>query len=198
MKKNSEKRYEIAMIPEDEKLALKKIKNDDEPAFQLIFETYYSSLCHFAMQFLYDRDQCEEVVQDLFLTIWEKRKILDVEISLKHYLFRSVRNQCLNHLKHEKIKKLHAEKLRDALMSEDAPGDYFISRETIFHIEEGINSLPEKRREIFRLSREEGLKYREIAEKLKISVKTVEIQMGHALKSLREKLKSFVFLFFIL
>lgn len=84
-------------------------------------------------------------------------------------------------------------KLRDALLSEDAPEDYSISPEKLLRIEEGIASLPVKRQEIFRLNREEGLKYREIAEKLGISVKTVEAQMGAALKSLREKFRTLLF-----
>jgi len=180
----------------DEKIVFKEIREDNQVAFKTLFDTYYSSLCNYALQFLNDREHAEEVVQDLFVKIWEKRKVLTIETSLKNYLFRSVRNQCLNLLQHEKIKKLHAEKLKDALLSEDAPGDYFISQEMILKIEEGVSSLPEKRREIFRLSREEGMKYREIAEKLGISIKTVEIQMGLALKSLREKFKSFVFFFF--
>jgi RNA polymerase sigma-70 factor (ECF subfamily) len=184
------------MTQEEEKTVFGKIRNNDEAAFKLIFNSYYSSLCHYALQFINDREHSEEVVQELFVKIWEKRETLNVEISLRHYLFRSVRNQCLNLLQHEKIRKLHAEKLKDALLSEDAPGDYFISQEMILKIEESVNSLPEKRREIFRLSREEGLKYREIAEKLHISIKTVEIQMGLALKSLREKLRVFVFFFF--
>ena len=79
-------------------------------------------------------------------------------------------------------------------MANDAPEDYFISPELMLQLEAGIDSLPEKRREIFRLSREEGLKYREIAEKLDISVKTVEAQMGLALKTLRKKIRTFLFL----
>ena len=137
--------------------------------------------------------EAEEVVQDLFVKIWERRMELVVETSLKHDLFRSVRNQCLNLIRRDKVRQLHAMKLRDALLSEDAPEDYSISPEKLLRIEEGIASLPEKRQEIFRLNREEGLKYREIAEKLGISVKTVEAQMGAALKSLREKFRTLLF-----
>jgi RNA polymerase sigma-70 factor (ECF subfamily) len=137
------------------------------------------------------------VVQYLFVKIWEKRKTLTIESSLRHYLFRSVRNLCLNLIQHEKVKKIHAGKLQEALMAESDSGNYYISPEMISQIEEGIAALPEKRREIFRLSREENLKYREIAEKLGISIKTVEVQMGLALKFLRGKIKAvFIFIYF--
>jgi len=181
------------MVLVDEKTIFRKIRNDDREAFKTLFDTYYASLCHYASHFLNDDSLSEEVVQELFVILWEKRKTVNVEVSVKSYLFRAVRNLCLNQIQHDKVKKLHARKLKEVLMAEDPAADYLITPEMILELEEGIESLPDKRREIFRLSREDGLKYREIAEKLNISVKTVEAQMGLALKALRSKIVSFLF-----
>jgi len=186
------------MVLIDDKTIFRKIRDGDQAAFKSLFDTYYASLCHYASHFLNDDSLSEEVVQELFVKLWEKRKSLDVETSVRNYLFRSVRNLCLNQIQHDKVIKLHAHKLKEALTTEDPAADYLITPEMILQLEEGIESLPEKRREIFRLSREEGLKYREIAEKMQISVKTVEAQMGAALKALRSKIGKLMVFFLIL
>lgn len=174
------------------------IREGDREAFKTLFHTWYAPLCHYASHFLNDDEQATEAVQDFFVRLWEKRSSLVVESSLRHYLFRSVRNQCLNLIRQDKVRQLHAIRLQEALLADNAPEEYSISPEMLVKIEESIAALPEKRREIFRLNREEGLKYREIAEKLGISVKTVEAQMGAALRSLREKLRVFIFFCFFI
>jgi len=177
----------------DDLTLFNSVRTGDRKAFKILFDTWYAPLCHYASHFLNDDEQSEEVVQDFFVKLWEKRGSLTVETSLRHYLFRAVRNQCLNLIRQDKVRKLHALRLHEALLVDDAPEAYSVSPEMLLKMEEGIASLPEKRQEIFRMNREEGLKYREIAEKLGISVKTVEAQMGAALKSLREKLRTFLF-----
>lgn len=173
-----------------------RIKNGDEHAFRNLFEVYYPSLCNYASYLLNDADMAEEVVQGLFVKIWEKRTTLTIETSLRNYLFRSVKNLCANLAAQHKVRQLHAGKIRESLQtSEDAADAFLLDAETALRIENAVNSLPEKRREIFRLSREEGLTYLQIAKQLNISVKTVENQMGFALKSLREQLRNFLFLF---
>ena len=148
-------------------------------------------MCHFALQFLHDSEMAEETVQDLFVHIWEKRESLNIETSVKHYFFRSIRNQCLNQIQHQKIKKQYASKMLESSQQEIDPEQYYMEVDLIRRIEKSIESLPPKRQEIFRLSREQGLKYKEIADELNISVKTVEAQMGLALKYLRDELKEF-------
>ncbi|HYQ58024.1 MAG TPA: sigma-70 family RNA polymerase sigma factor, partial [Draconibacterium sp.] len=114
-------------------------------------------------------------------------------------LFRSVKNLCLNHIKHNNIKLLHAQQVIAESEKSNFNSDY-IEVDLAADIAKSIEELPEKRREIFRLSREEGLKYREIAERLNISIKTVEAQMTLAIRSLRDKLKkynTFIFYFFV-
>jgi RNA polymerase sigma-70 factor (ECF subfamily) len=162
-----------------------KIKTGDASALKNLFDAYYAVLCRYANRIVNDGDQAEEIVQSLFVKIWEKRHTLNIHVSEKSYLFRAVRNRCINLLQQEKVKQQHAQQIKEALqnaMSIENDTD----NELEIQIEAGIEMLPEKRREIFRLSREKGLKYREIAAKLNISVKTVETQMGLALKTLRE------------
>jgi len=176
--------------PEDKEL-YQKLKLGDERAFQVLFRKYYPAMCNFARQFLNDPELAEETVQDMFVKIWEKRESLNIESSVKHYFFRSVRNHCLNQIQHEKIKKQYASMVLETAQQEINPDQYYIEVGLVDRIEKSIDSLPPKRQEIFRLSREQGLKYKEIAETLNISVKTVEAQMGLALKHLRDELKEF-------
>lgn len=177
-------------IKDDKSLTL-ELARGNEKAFEAIFSKYYKALCSFSKQFLNDDELAEETVQDMFVKIWEKRFSLSIETSLEHYLFRAVRNHCFNQLQHQKIKNRYAEKVLKNTETEIHSEEYFLEPDLKNKIEEAINSLPPKRKEIFRLSREEGLKYKEIADQLDISVKTVEAQMGLALKYLREKLKDF-------
>ncbi len=168
-----------------------RLKEGDERAFKALFQKYYSAMCHFAFQFLKDHEMAEETIQDLFVRIWEKHATLNIETSFKHYFFRSVRNQCLNQLQHQKIRKEYASIVMESSHQEIDTDQYYIEVDLVERIEKSIASLPAKRQEIFRLSREQGLKYKEIADKLNISVKTVEAQMGLALKYLRDELKEF-------
>ena len=183
------------MIADEGIDSFERIKNGDEHAFRNLFEFYYPSLCNYASHLLNDPDLAEEVVQGLFVKIWEKRAALSIDTSLRNYLFRSVKNLCTNQIAHHKIRQLHALKTRDTIQNaEDAADTYLLDTEMAIRLESAINSLPDKRREIFRLSREEGLTYLQISKQLGISVKTVENQMGLALKSLREQLRNFLLL----
>jgi len=173
----------------DDNELYRKLKFGNELAFKVLFQKYYSAMCHFAGQLLFDNEMAEEIVQELFVRIWEKREALSIETSVKHYLFKSVRNLCLNHLQHQKIKRQYADKMMKSSEQQYDPEHYFMEFDLIKRIEKSIESLPPKRQEIFRLSREQGLKYKEIAEELNISIKTVEAQMGLALKFLRAELK---------
>ena len=169
----------------------RKLKEGDEQAFKALFQKYYSAMCLYASQFLHDDVMAEETVQELFVHLWERRASLNIETSVKHYFFRSIRNQCLNQLQHQKVRKQYASKVMESSQQEIDPEQYYMEVDLMKRIEKSIESLPPKRQEIFRLSREQGLKYHEIADKLNISVKTVEAQMGLALKHLRNELKEF-------
>ena len=165
------------------------VKNGDEKSFEILFHKYYKFLCQYAAKIINDDSAAEEIVQDFFVKIWEKRETLNIETSVKNYLFRSVKNFCINYIQHNKTKYNYAKKVISEIETNFSDDDSLPETELSQKIEESINSLPEKRKEIFRLSRQEGLKYQEIADKLKISIKTVETQMSLAIKTLRDKLK---------
>ena len=179
------------MDSRNEKKLLEDISNSNEKAFEKLFHTYYGYLCSYASKIVQDDVAAEEIVQDFFVKLWEKREQIVIETSVKNYLFSSVKNSALNELKHNKIKDIYARSVLSGYRKNAGEASNFYEIDLAEKIEESIQSLPEKRREIFRLSREEGLKYREIAEKLTISVKTVETQMSLALRHLRDKLKDF-------
>lgn len=176
---------------DNQKLA-KQIKQGDIRAYELLFKTYYQALCNFANTYLNNIDESEDLVQEVFVKIWDIRNELKVTTSIKSYLFQAVKNTCFNHLKHQKVQNKHTEHLFHQSDSTVEPSNQIESKQLSLLIDEAIEKMPEKRREIFLLSREEGLKYKEVAKKLNISVKTVETQMGLALKHLRIELKSYL------
>ncbi len=169
-----------------------KIKGGDETAFKELFLLHYAALCGYAMKYINDLDQAEEVVQDLFFNLWQKREKLEITISIEAYLFRAVRNSCLNLLKHYKIREAYKVVNEQSIKaSEVAQGDQLIENELQEHIELAIESLPPERKKIFKMNRIDGMKYKEISAVLGISVKTVEAQMSKALKFLKERLAEY-------
>ncbi len=159
----------------------------DRIAFEALFRAHYRPLCAFAMGYLKDMDKAEDLVQDLFFRLWLDRDKVNVTTSVKAYLYASVRNRCLNAVKSgAKVLALN-EDMDDRVQDEERSEDEHTER--IARVQAAIESLPEERRKVFKLSRYEGLKYHEIAERLGISVKTVENQMGSALETLRIELK---------
>ncbi len=172
------------------------IRSGDHASFQKIFEEYYSPLTVFAQKFVSDHDLAREVVQDMFVNLYEKRTLLSIQTSLKSYLYQSVRNGCLNVLKKEKTHLLHHEEIK--AMSPDAKADWtdkMIETELENLIYQAINELPAKCRQIFLLSRQQAISNGEIARKLNISIRTVETQISKALKILRTKIGPYLTVF---
>ena len=151
-----------------------------------LFRLHYGPLCGFALGYLKDKDQAEDIVQELFSRLWQDREGLSIQTSVKSYLFAAVRNRCLNALAVKK-RMLPLDDGMEAVPAGEEPEENELS-ERMARVQAAIEALPTERRKVFRLSRNEGLKYHQIAERLEISVKTVENQMGKALKSLREEL----------
>lgn len=166
------------------------IATGDRPAFEALFRQHYRPLCAFAVQYVKDIERAEDLVQDLFFRLWLEREQVRITTSVKAYLFAAVRNRCLNAVKAgARVRSLH-EDLHDAA---DEPGRSEDEHtERIARVQAAIEALPPERRKVFKLSRYEGLKYHEIAARLGISVKTVENQMGHALRTLRTELADLV------
>lgn len=176
---------------------LQEIQAGNQTVFEQVFHQYYAVLCRFSLQYLPDPEDAREVVQELFLTLWEKREQVEISSSLKSYLYQSTRNKCLNHLKHLKVRDNYADHAK-AFFARSSEGDAASYAELEGRVTQVIAGLPERCREIFELSRYEGLKYREIADLLHISPKTVEVQMVKALKTLREQLKDYLVVVLIL
>lgn len=180
-------------------IILEQIQQGNESAFEELFRTYYQGLCNYGNSMLKDMDEAEEVVQNVFCQFWEKRENLDIQISLKSYLYKMVHNACLNKIKHQKVKNVYEQYKVSLGQGQSQPASHLaIENELEAKIKEAINALPEQCRIIFCLSRYEELKYAEIANQLDISVKTVENQMGKALKILREKLSDYLVLLVLL
>lgn len=182
--------YTLALTDKD---LITGLREGDENTFEDIFKNYYERLCNYANTILNDMDEAEEMVQGTFMEIWEKHEVLEIHTSMKSYLYKAVYNHCLNRLKHFKVRNEHNDELkRQPDFGNDDASQELISRELRQQIDQAINSMPLQCSRIFRLSRFENLTYLEIAENLELSVKTVENQMGKALRILREKLKDYL------
>ncbi len=161
----------------------------DKRAFEELFRSFFPSLVLFAQKYLPDQDTAKEIVHNVFINLWEKRQQVDTSSPLKSYLFTSVHNRCLNYIRDQKKFDKDENRFQRLDSAEFSDGvDLLEEQELEQQIYDALQALPEKCREIFMMNRFEGLKYAEIAEKLGISVKTVESQMSKALKILREKL----------
>lgn len=166
---------------------VRRIRGGDERALEEVFRTYYPGMCLFVRRFVHAPDVAEELVQDVFFKLWAKRDGLSDIDALKTYLFRAARNTALNHLRRRKLEQNWEEKegQRGEPVTSGGTDDEATSSEVQRAVSAAIARLPERCREVFLLSREGGLTYGEIATALGISIKTVETQMGRALKSLR-------------
>jgi RNA polymerase sigma-70 factor (ECF subfamily) len=167
---------------------LRRIQAGDEAAYDTAFRAWYPVIVRVAAAVLRDEDAAEEVAQEVMVQLWQRRHVVDVDTPLKAYLLRAVRNRSLNHIRHLKVRRdaePDVELTYNAPLSADMPSG---AKELAAAAKLAVSQLPPRCREIFELSRIDGLKYSEIAEALDISQKTVEAQMGKALRILRERL----------
>ncbi len=180
-------------MSDTEKKTFEKVKEDDIRSFEILFRKYYSSLCNYAYKIVKDIDTAEEIIQDLFFNIWEKRHTITIESSVKSYLYRATYNRCLLLMRQKSVQNKYEMYVRN----QDKPFEHDVSDEMDVEelsrvIDKTLQELPERSRKIFRLSRFEGLKYHEIAKKLSLSVKTIESNMGKALKLFRKNIKAYL------
>ena len=168
---------------------IRRIRNGDTGQFESLFRSSYVSLVRYAKTLIKDHDTAEEIVQDLFFKLWQDREKLNIESSLNGYLFRSVHNRCLHHIEHSRVVERHAaEILNQQTEDQESPSDILNYKELQEKVARILEKLPDRCGKIFTMSRFDGLKYTEIAEKLSVSIKTVEANMGRALKEFRKEL----------
>ena len=173
-------------------VVLKKIKEGDVATFEAIFRQYYTSLCLYAFSITRRKDIAEEVVQDVFYHIWKGKEQLNILCSVKNYLYGSVKNQALRYHEHLKVEDMYrAHILMNDPESEYSPQELLEHKELENVIITLLNKLPERRRQIFKMHRMEGKKYKEIAGLYSISVKTVEAEMTKAYTALRQGIEKY-------
>lgn len=161
-------------------------------AFESAFKEHYRSLHAYAWSMVKDEMTGEEMVQQVFYKLWKARETTEITQGVAAYLYRSVYNECMNHLKHQKVKSAYQAHAAYTMQHTSNATDTIKLKELETRLDAALRELPEQCRAIFQLSRFEELKYHEIATKLGISVKTVENQMGKALKLLRLSLADFL------
>ncbi|MCT4614807.1 MAG: RNA polymerase sigma-70 factor [Marinifilaceae bacterium] len=177
----------------DEYTLIKHLKKGNNSAYEYIFDLYYDHLCNYARKLISDNDLSEDIVHNTFCNIWIKRKKIDINSSLKSYLFNSVYNSAISHIRSKKVEAKYVEDKyfqfieNDMILTPDKEIE-IVNTELIQFMYSAIEQLPRKCREIFKMSRFSGMKNKEIAQELDISINTVQTQMGIALSKLRESL----------
>lgn len=173
-------------------MLVKNIRQNDKKSLEALFRLLYTPLRNYANVIINSKEDAEDIVQEVFLKLWNSRNDLDEYKSIKTYLYVCTKNSCLNWLKHTKVRSDYARVMAAVYESsspELSPHESLIANDIESDLSIALNELPTQCRKIFELSRFEGLKYHEIASKLNISIKTVETQMSRALVKVRLQLK---------
>lgn len=171
--------------------AINNLNFNTEASFKMLFDTFYEVLTRYAFTFLNDNDEAEDIVQNVFISLWENRMKVDIHTSARALLYKSVYNASLNRIKHLKIKTKHA---NEAMYTQELSYQHqnLDQKELTNKLNQALEILPEQCRKIFEMSRFQQLKYQEIADQLNLSIKTIENQMGKALKIMRSELKDYL------
>lgn len=166
---------------------LKEIQKGNKDAFSMIFRKYYKDMLLFAGNFIKDKNQCEDIVQNIFLRIWENRRFLEIKTSFRSFLLQSVKNGCLDEIRHSKVVREHQVYTEWLYTISDSDTEnYILYSELQFRLAKALSELSPECRIAFEMNRFEGLKYKEIAQKLSVSERTIEVRIGKALMHLRE------------
>ncbi len=167
----------------------------DEQIFEKLFREYYSHLCNYAGKYIIDSQIREDIVQTFFISIWEKRNLSVTVETFLPYAYRSIKNSCINYYKAEIVKEDFLATLTEEWKEQFSEEDDFIYQK---EVQQALQKLPAKCREIFLLKCVTGLRYKEIAEVSNISINTVKYHIGEAFRIMREELKHLSFLFFLI
>ncbi|MFT3752241.1 MAG: RNA polymerase sigma-70 factor [Paludibacter sp.] len=178
---------------DDNQLLLSALKSGNKNAFTLLFRKYYKDLVLFGGNFISDKAFCEDIVQSVFLRLWENRATFEITTSLRSFLLQSVRNGCLDYIRHTMVVREH-EKFSEwvGYSSDFGTENYVLYSELHEKLAAVMKELPSDCREAFMMNRFEGLKYKEIASKLSVSERTIEVRIGKALKLLRQYLHEYL------
>lgn len=168
-----------------DKRLFKAVQAGDEHAFEILFRSYYNSLCNSAQGIVKEASIAEELVADLFFSIWVKRERIEIKTSVSGYLHFATRNSALNYLKTKKVGFVDIENLQTFIDKNPNPETRLISMETLDEWEERISQLPPQRQKVFRMNKLQGLSYAEIASQLDLSENTVRNQVQMAVRSLK-------------
>jgi RNA polymerase sigma-70 factor (ECF subfamily) len=179
--------------------SMEQMKDGNNEAYKSLFDNYYTCLLLYANSIINNIDISKDILQDVFLKLWERRRDLKVESSVKSYLYAAVRNSCLDYLKHLQVEKKYMDYSFAALKEKEL--DYFIElfpspdegnpEKYLEEIAAAIENLPEQCRKIFKLSRYEGMKNSAVSRQLNLSTRTVDTQIYRALKTIRQKLNKY-------
>lgn len=176
-----------------EELLTDGLRRRDKVIFDYLFNYYYSALCVFAMKYIGDQNVVEDLVQDVFVTLWAEGPRLKINTSLKGYLFTSVRNRCLDTQKHLQTRESYRTQLLSVAISPEIPAENMLAESELRQIiQTSLEKLPPRCREIFILNRMNGFTNQEIASQLGISKRTVELQISNALKIMRRELAEYL------
>jgi RNA polymerase sigma-70 factor (ECF subfamily) len=176
-----------------ELLLIEKLKSGDPDSFSDIFSAYYKDLVFFAYSFTHELSSAEDIVQDTLVKLWEDHEKLNVTVSLKSILLKTIQNKCIDWHRHRKIVNNSSTYIIDnSPLYEYDTDNYVLRSELERMIDKAIEDLPEKFKEAFELNRFEGLKYQEIAIKLNVSIRTIEVRISKALELLRKSLIDFL------
>ena len=180
------------------------INGNDQSELKNIFYFNFNVLCHYAESIIKDKSYAEDIVIECFEKFWEDRDRINIKENIRSYLFRSVHNRSVDYLRQRKrYYEIEIEKAAELTTLKESSA-YFDAtdpleiKELEKKIEDAIDELPDACKTIFLLNRKQGLKYKEIADQLDLSVNTVEVQMGRALKKLKLSLSEYLFVMFIL
>ena len=179
-----------------DKNILKLLQQGDESIYRNIFHQLQPALVVYAKEYVLDTDMASNIVQEAFLKLWEKRNAIKIGTILNAYLYKSVRNLCLNYLRHLKVEDKYADKIQQLQLNfealKDKSAERLLEAEIMERIQVAVDKMTPQCKRVFELSRFEGKSYKEIAQELGIAEKTVENQMGKALKVARAELKEFL------
>jgi len=169
----------------NDKIIISELRKSNKDVYRALFHQYYPLLAKFAQRYVYDAEACEDLIQDVFATLWEKREALEIK-SIKAYLYTAIKNKCLGYIRHFDVRDKHEVFLIEAYM--ESAGELEINEELTNRIKKCLADLPERMRDIFERKYVIGHTANDIAEDLDISINTVNTQLKRAKNKIRTEL----------